>query len=141
MIFACSTLGLEQNKTFINQDGFSFVPRTRNYNDFSLESSHMAKFRVVKIHYYKLWSAPAPLYGDFGRLKFGVSNLPYRPTNWCPRIENPQKLCEQMSQLSSSHDVNLSVFCNERPNARCRWYHYRWKKKIITLKTHPWLRF
>ena len=141
MIFACSTLGLEQNKTLINQDGFSFVPRTRNYNDFSLESSHMAKFRVVKIHYYKLWSASAQLYGDFGRLKFGVSNLPYRPTNWCPRIENPQKLCEQMSQLSSSHDVNLSVFCNERPNARCRWYHYRWKKKIITLKTHPWLRF
>ena len=109
MIFACSTLGLEQNKTLINQDGFSFVPRTRNYNDFSLESSHMAKFRVVKIHYYKLWSAPAQLYGDFGRLKFGVSNLPYRPTNWCPRIENPQKLCEQMSHLSSSHDVKNLV--------------------------------
>ena len=60
-----------------------------------------------KFYSYKLWSAPAPLHDDFGHLNFNLSNVPHRPTKWYPRIGNPQKLCLQMSQLSSSYDVNL----------------------------------
>ena len=66
-----------------------------------------------KFYSYKLWSAPAPLHDDFGHLNFDLSNVPHRPTKWCQRIENPQKLCLQMSQLSSSYDVKPLILSNE----------------------------
>ena len=49
-------------------------------------------------------------------------------TNWW--LGNLDLIWSQMPIKS----FNLSVFCSERPNVRCRWYHHRWNKKIITWK-------